>query len=132
MPGERITLKTREKIRGLEKGNWVKEEEKDEETEGVTSRSLGRFAPPREKYQGKITLSSSSTTSSSTPSFPLCFAGRSRDRGCAAGRPVWAREGECASAHRFAMRSEAMPPSSPPLPSTTTFGTDNGANTPRG
>jgi len=62
----------------------------------------------------------------------LCFAGCSKDRGCAVGRPVWAREGECASAHRFAMRSGAMPPSSPPLPSTTTFGTDNGANTPRG
>lgn len=32
MPGERIILKTREKIRGLEEGNWVKEEEKGEET----------------------------------------------------------------------------------------------------
>lgn len=32
MPGERIILKTREKIRGLEEGNWVKEEEKGKET----------------------------------------------------------------------------------------------------
>lgn len=74
MPGERIILKTREKIRGLEEGNWVKEEEKGEETEGATSRLLGRFAPPREKYQGKITLSFSSSSSffSSSPlSLPL-------------------------------------------------------------
>jgi len=42
----------------------MKEEEKGKETEGTTS--LSRFAPPREKYQGKITLSSSSSSSSSS------------------------------------------------------------------
>lgn len=69
MPGERITLKTREKI-PREERNWVKEEEKGEETERATSRSLGRFTPPREKYQGKITLFSSSTIPS-----PLLLCG---------------------------------------------------------
>lgn len=49
----------------------MKEEEKGEETERATSRSLGRFTPPREKYQGKITLFSSSTI----PSPPSALRG---------------------------------------------------------
>jgi len=76
MPGERITLKTREKIRELKKENWVKEEEKDEEAEEAISRSLGRLHRLARSKQGKIILSSSfffSSSSSSSSSFFFSF-----------------------------------------------------------
>jgi len=123
MPGER--LKNEEEERELRADAGGREDEKimrRRRNRRATLPLSARFASPREKHRQKI--------------IPLPL---SQAEGVAGWRRVRRRPaglGEGWRARRFASRSGAMPPlpsSSPsPLPSTTTFGTDNGANTPRG
>jgi len=117
MPGERITLKTREKIRELKKENWVKEEEKeDEEAEEAIYVHLVGCTASREVSKGKSSfpLPFSSLPPpppppppSSSLFYPLWLVGCLRDKGCV-GLGEGSKEGECLGAQfRDTKRSNA-------------------------